>query len=195
MSSKLGAFVRAQRITKGFTLGQLAREVGYWNIGKGTNRLHKFETTGEVHPDLLVKVGNVLGLDPGVVQELINQDHQEFLQEWNQWADEPIRPHLVCKVIPGVYLRRQLPDDALTPAAAEVYASGFAKDHASAHWEVCLVLSRRKSVWFDTQGQVKWRSEARPGVPNSPFMTLQGRRVPFLFGSKAGDGGAEGDGR
>ena len=25
------------------------------------------------------------------------------------------------------------------------------------------------------------RSEARPGVPNSPYMTLQGRRRPFLF--------------
>ena len=146
MTSKLGTYCRAQRITKGLTLGQLAREVGYRNIGKGTNRLHTLETTGEVQPNLLVKVVAILGLDPRVVQELIEEDHQEFLREWNLWADEPIRPHLVCKVISGVYLRRQLPDDALTPAAAEVYASQFARDHAAAHSEICLVLSRRKCV-------------------------------------------------
>ena len=62
------------------------------------------------------------------------------------------------------------------------------------HWEVCLVLTRRQSVWFDGDGKVRWRSEAQPGVPNSPYMTLQRRRRPFLFGSKAVDGGAEGDG-
>ncbi len=74
MVTKLGAYCRTQRITKGFTLGQLAKEVGYRNIGKGANRLYTLETTGEAHPDLLVKVVQVLELDPGVVKELIDQD-------------------------------------------------------------------------------------------------------------------------
>ncbi len=180
-TSKLGSYCRTQRVAKGLTLGELAKAVGYKNIGQGATRLHTLETTGEIHPDLLTRVVDVLGLDPTVVQQLIEEDHQDFLREWNAWADEPIRPHLIVKVIPGVYWKKNLPNDVLTPEAAEQYATQFAKDHASRHWEVCLVLSRRESVWFDGDGHVKWRSVAQPGVPNTPYMTLGGKRGPFLF--------------
>jgi len=143
MTSKLGEYCRTQRIAKGLTLGQLAVQVGYRNLGKGTNRLHQFETTGEIHSELLGKIVQVLGLDAALIRQLIEQDHQEYLGEWNAWADEPIKPHMVIRLIPGVYQRRELPDDALTPDAAEQYALQFAKEH---HWKICLVISRRMSV-------------------------------------------------
>jgi hypothetical protein len=41
---------------------------------------------------------------------------------------------------------------------------------------VCLVLSRRWSLWINADGQVEARTEARPGQPNMPFMQVQGRR-------------------
>lgn len=67
MKNRLGSWVREQRVARGLTLGRLAAEVGYRNIGKGTNRLHQLETEGEFHPDLLLKVIAALDLDTSCV--------------------------------------------------------------------------------------------------------------------------------
>lgn len=182
MTSHIGEYIRTRRCEKGLTIGQLARHVGYKNVGKGANRLHQLETGGEVHRDLLSKLIEALGLDPAVVAELIEQDRDEALRAWNEWADQPTRPHLVVRLIPGVYMSVEIPDDALEPIKAEAFACDYAR---SGGRKVCLILTRRLSMWIDEEGKVTGRTEAKPHLPNVRYMTLRGGSQRFLFrGSK-----------
>jgi len=63
------------------------------------------------------------------------------------------------------------------------YASDVAKDRKL---KVCLVLSRRVSVWYDTEGREYARTEATPELPCEPFMRIGGRKVQFDFESGMG---------
>ncbi len=79
----------------------------------------------------------------------------------------------------AIYQRVELPDDALDPEAAGAFASDVARERKL---RVCLVLSRRVSVWFDTEGRESGRSEATPEMPCEPFLMVGGKRVQFDFG-------------
>ena len=72
----------------------------------------------------------------------------------------------------AVYVRHPIPVEVTTPEEAEAWAREFARQH---HCRVCLVVSRRISVWIDAQGQVEARTEATPDNTNIPFMVVKGR--------------------
>jgi hypothetical protein len=72
----LGSFIRARRIGRGLSLGQLARLVGYRNISKGARRLACLEHTGTATPVLLVNVAEALALDWTTVERLAEEDRQ-----------------------------------------------------------------------------------------------------------------------
>jgi hypothetical protein len=82
MMSKLAAFIQAERLKRGLSLGKLARMVGYRNIAKGARRIIALERTGMAKPDLLVNVAEALDLDWTVVERLVEEDHQERLRKW-----------------------------------------------------------------------------------------------------------------
>ena len=171
--TKLGVFIRAERLRDGLTLGQLARLVGYRNLSKGARRLACLEHTGTAMPVLLVNVAEALALDWTTVERLAEEDRQERLREWERWVSEPVPMYLVVRLMAAIYVRKGLPAEVTTPEQAEAWACGFAHRHRC---RVCLVLSRRWSVWIDADGQIQARTEARPGEPNMPFMQVQGRR-------------------
>jgi hypothetical protein len=171
--TNLGSFIRAERVGRGLTLGQLARLVGYRNLNKGARRIACLEHTGMATSDLLVNVIEALGLNWTMVERLADEDRQERLREWERWASEPVPMYLVIRLMAAVYARQGLPAEVTTPEKAEAWASTFARQHRCC---VCLVLSRRWSVWIDADGQIQARTEARPGEPNMPFMQVQGRR-------------------
>jgi hypothetical protein len=53
--------------------------------------------------------------------------------------------------------------------------------YALRRMQICLVLSRRKSVWINEDGTVHKRTEATPfGGPNEPWMQLKGGRKFLL---------------
>ena len=56
---------------------------------------------------------------------------------------------------------------------AEACSCTFARLHRC---RVCLMVSRRLSVWIDGQGEIEARTEAIPGEPNMPFIEVRGRR-------------------
>ena len=179
MSSNLGSFFRQERLRKGLSLGQLARLVGYKNLSSGSNRIHRCERTGIIHQDLLVKIALVLDIDSKTIDQLFDLDRRRLFSEWLSFANEPITPYVVVRLIPAVYMHCPLPDEICSVEAAEEYASQLSRAKRK---RCCLVLSRRYSVWFDEKGKVECRTEAVPGQPNSPYMrTRRGR--PFLLRS------------
>lgn len=137
-------------------------------------RIRDFEGGGKVHPALLGNLADVLGVGPDEIRRLVAEDHAD----WLAWADEPIRPYVVVRLMACVYQRIQLPDDALDPEAAEAFASNVARERKMRAW---LVLSRRVSVGFDEAGGRRGRLEATPEMPCEPFAKVGGHRVQFDF--------------
>jgi transcriptional regulator with XRE-family HTH domain len=173
MSNYLGSYFREQRLQQGLSLGALARLVGYRNVSKGANKIVRFEREGVVTEELLASLAEALHIDLPTVERLIDQDRSEYLRAWEAWVSQPVPMELIAKIIPAIYARVPLPETVTTPEQAESFACTYAKDHRR---QVCLVVSRRLSVWIDNEGRVYASTEARPGEPNMPFMQVQGRR-------------------
>lgn len=179
MINHLGNYFHEQRLHRGLSLGQLARMAGYGNKSKGSNKICRFERQGEVTEELLVCLADVLGINFATVQQLIKQDRQERLQEWEEWVSQPVPMCLVVKYLPAVYGIEELPEAITTPEQAEKWACDYAREQG---WHVCLAVSRRLSIWIDKQGHVYARTEATPDSPNVPFMRVRGSGRRFLFG-------------
>lgn len=181
---RLERHFEGERIRQEVTLNELARRCGYQNVTKGCNRIRRFEETGKIDEELLLKLAKQLGIEHSTIRELMRQDREEFVANWNAWADEPVPMKIVIRWIPAVYSGRSVPAEITTQEAAEVFASQQAR-----HWhkKVCLVVSRRLSVWFDEQGQVNCRNTAMPDDDhNQPWMSIgRGKHRPFLLSAPA----------
>ena len=185
MRSRLANHFRSVRKERDLSLSQLARLVGYTNVTKGSNKIQKFEQRGEIHTDLLWKLADELDIDKTTIDTLVEQDRREFVRVWNEWANEPIRPHIVIRLIPAVYKRSELPDGIVSVEEAEIIAADVAR-----RWrkKVCLQWTRRLSVWFDSDGNVEFRTETTPGEINAPYMRLGNGRRSFVLENPATGG-------
>ena len=172
--SHLGQLFRNRRFERNLSLGELAGRLGYQNVSKGANKISAFEAGGKVHPDLLAKLAEVLEITADEIQQRLHEDYQA----WLTWANEPMRPLVVVRLLACVYQRVQIPDNALQPEAAEAFAAKIALEERKKTW---LVLSRRVSIYFDVDGNKRGRIEATPDMPCEPFVTIGGRRVQFDF--------------
>jgi hypothetical protein len=151
----LGDYFRARRLERAMNTSHLAQTVGYKNLNKGRRRIQTFEGGGKIAPDLLEKLASALAVSQDEIRRLAAEDYKD----WLRWAEEPVRPYVLLRYMACVYQRVELPDDALTPEAAEEYASRLARERK---FKVCLVLSRRISVWYDATGKEYARTEATP---------------------------------
>jgi transcriptional regulator with XRE-family HTH domain len=172
--SHLSILFRRWRDERGLTIPELARLVGYRNITKGCNRIQKFEAGGKIAPDLLVRLSEALGISPDEIRQSLGEDYRE----WLTWANEPVKPYVVVRYMACVYSRVELPEDALAPEAAEVFASDLARERKMM---VCLVISRRLSIGFDSTGKEYQRLESTPEMPCEPYAVIGGKRVQFDF--------------
>jgi hypothetical protein len=173
--SHLGKFFRQRRVERNLDLGPLARLLGFTNLSRGANRIQVFEGGGKVMPDLLAKLAEVLEIGPDEIRQKVAEDYRD----WLAWANEPVRPHVVVRLLACVYQRVELPEEALEPEAVRAFASRSAVERKL---RVCLVLSKRVSVWFDAMGRECGRTEATPEMPCEPFAVIGGKRIQFDFG-------------
>lgn len=180
----LGQHFRRRREERKLRLSKVAGLAGYRNITKGVNRILEFERHGEVHDGLLKKLASLLEIDDESIRRLAEEDRRLFLHDWNQWADQEIGPYLVVRLIAAVYRHEELPLNIESADAAEAFAIARAKE---LQLKVCLVVSRRLSLWIDEHGEVYERTEAVPGEANSPWMSLKGSRKTFLVRSLTRD--------
>jgi|LSQX01.2.fsa_nt_gb transcriptional regulator with XRE-family HTH domain len=168
MRSHVADQFRSVRLSRGVSLSQLARQVGYRNVSKGCRRIGTFEQTGQVTDDLLMKLANALGIDAATVEELKERDRQE----WERWAAEPIEPFMVIRVFSAAYCRRHLPDEINDLEQAEAWAAGVARQ---LHKRICLVWNRREMTYLDCKGQV----EKRSANSTPPTMAIDGKPIHF----------------
>jgi transcriptional regulator with XRE-family HTH domain len=122
--NRLGKLFRARRVKKGLSLHQLAELVGYGNLNKGSNRIQRFESGGKIMPDLFAELVSILEVSPDEVSRSIAEDYEE----WLTWANEPIRPYVVMRLMACVYQRGQLPGYALTIEMAKDHAARLARE-------------------------------------------------------------------
>ena len=172
MESQLSKHFRETRLDKGIRVSHLARLCGYTNLSRGSRRIHNFESGGSIHRPLLMKMADALGIDRSKVEALVEEDRHQFFEEWSKWANEPIYPYLVVRMMAAVYCQHRLPPEIESVEEAEAFAADFTKTH---RLKSCLVLSRKISVWFAEDGSVSSVTEAVPGQANSPAMWIGGR--------------------
>lgn len=167
--SHLGDYFHCERKCRMLTLAQVARLVGYRNINKGVRRLLLFEQKGFIKTDLLVKVAEALHMDWQIIEELADDDRQERLRAWEAWANEPVPMRMVVRLAAAVYRNQEIPPEITTQEQAETWACDFAAKNQK---QVCLVVSRRLSVWIDQYGTITARTEAEPDELNEPYMQI-----------------------
>lgn len=173
MKKSLADRFRRERENRGLSYANLAWLMGYRGKGivGGANKICQFEITGKIHPDILSKLASVLEIDSEVVERLKEEDEESAFKAWAEWARQPITPHIVVRLIPGVYQRRPLAEGISSREAFEI-ATEVAQ---TMHCKACLVLSRHVSYWFDEQGRITGISQAIPGFPNTPTMSVNGQ--------------------
>lgn len=185
MSTHLSRFFRQRRIALGLRLSDAARRCGYKNVSKGSNRIDRFENTGEIHVLLYPKLAAALGIDQETCDRLNAEDAKQARREWLEYINTPVEPTLVFRALPGAYFGRDLPEGCDTIEQMEAFASDFARRSGKLVW---LIVSRKLTIRFDTDGSKISVEEATPDHPNAPFMCLRGSRRPFLFGCYGGGG-------
>jgi len=172
--SHLSDLFQQRREATGISFGELARKCGYSNVSKGSNRIQKFEQSSKFEPTLLGKLAAALGITSAEIHRAVEQDRAE----WEAWASEPIEPHMIVRLVAAFYSRSAIPLELRGDRAA---MEGFAGDYAATNRvRVCLVLSRRLSVWFERDGRCSGATEDTFGKRNGPVMTVEGR--DFLIG-------------
>jgi len=167
--SHLTDLFRQRREATGISFGDLARQCGYSNVSKGSNRIQKFEQSSKIEPTLLGKLASALGITSTEIHQAVAQDRAE----WEAWASEPIEPHLIVRLVAAFYSRSAIPLELRGDRAA---MEEFAADYAATNrMRVCLVLSRRLRVWFERDGRCSGETEDTFGSRNGLTMTVDGR--------------------
>ena len=110
-----------------------------------------------------------LGVNDDVMQRLAWLDYVD----WQARLNEPVPMRLIVRWLPGIYVEELVPAD-IFPEAAERWASKVAIEQ---HRQVCLVVSRRLSIWFDENGGVVARTETQTDEPNNPVTMIGGRAL------------------
>jgi transcriptional regulator with XRE-family HTH domain len=182
MTSNLGELFRARRVAFGWSLGEVARRLGYRNTSKAANKVLRLERQGEAEDGFLHRLAAVLGVTEHEVREVIRADRLAYERAWHEWADQPTPIRTVVRAVPGFMPGVPVPADATTPEAVIAFAQAHA---AQLRRKVFVVLSRRETVGITEAGEVNGRFFATPDSDPCPSMSL--KRVKFLF-RLGGDG-------
>ena len=107
----------------------------------------------------------------------------QWLRQWNEWVSQPIKPYLVVRMMYGFYVKFDLPDGVETADQIRNHASCIAKRF---NRKLCLVMSRRISMWYEEDSTCEKITEAQPGIPNIPTMRFSGSDKDVTFHQKSG---------
>ena len=179
MQNHLTEYVRSVRRSKGLSVRELAIKMGYQNLNRGMRRINEFEQCASIATPVFEKLARALELDRAEMRELARKDRDDVEREFKHWAEKPITPFLTLRPYCAVYIRQDLPDSIQTEPEAIDYAAKVAKERGM---KVCLTMTRKKTFWFSEQGEFLYSLESTPENSMTPFLSLGGRKRPFVFG-------------
>jgi hypothetical protein len=151
--------------------------MGYPSFVRLAKKIARFEERGDISFPLFTKLAAVLNIDEATIQRLMEEDRQDLLERWSQWANQPITPHLIVRLAPGFFMGHHFPAAVKTPEEREQYASDLAQSTCNRVW---LILSRRLSIRFDEEGINRAVSEGSPAEPCEPYSWLRCLKRQFL---------------
>jgi hypothetical protein len=178
MSSQLGSLFKARRMEKGWNASNLARMIGYRNLSKGSNRIHRLEQRGTIPDHLLQKLMDALEIDSATVQNLKDKDRRAYVREWEAWADEPTPTQVVIRVMPAIYQDVDLPPQAKTQEDALAFAQSLARREGA---PVFVILSRRKTLTVNEEGSIIKTAEATPDFDPRPYSQVGNKKFFYRF--------------
>jgi hypothetical protein len=172
MNQHLRRLIYKHRAAKGLNFGQLAELSGYRNRSKWAIRICTLEREGVGTGELVGNVIRALEIDHQEVQDALQKDYAI----WEKWADEPVPMQMILWIAGAIIVIHHMPPEITCREDAIEYGQNYAKKNGL---RVCLVLSRRESVWIAADGHMHI-SQTKPGVPNIPYASVGGKK--FLFG-------------
>lgn len=164
MNENLRKLVHRYRVVRNLNFKQLAELCRYKNSNKWSIKICSFEREGFGPDEMILRLVRSLEIDADEVREA----NQKDLDKLQAWLDEPVPMELLIKPLPGVYIRVDIPDDMDSDEKAIDFAVSQALHFKS---ESCLILSRKKSIWFNGDGSLKFTEENQDGV-FQPFMSV-----------------------
>lgn len=168
MNKHLRNLIHKHRAAMGLNFGQLAELSGYKNRSKWAIKICNLEREGAGDDEMVSKVIQALEIDHEEVQEAIQNDYAI----WEQWADEPVPMQMLIRITGVIILIHDMPPEITSRETAIKYAQNYAKENGL---RVCLVLSRRESVWIAADGR-SFISQTTPGRPNVPYASVGGKK-------------------
>ena len=176
MNQHLRKLVQKYRSIRGLNFPQLAEMAGYKNTIEWANKICNFEREGVGGDDMIGRILEALKVDPVEVRLAVEKD----TEEWETWADETIPMQMIVHYFGAIIHIHKMPDEASSSREAAIkYGRLYA---IMRKVRVCLIVSRRESVWISTEGETRI-SLTRPGVPNFPYASIGGKK--FIWGSKS----------
>jgi transcriptional regulator with XRE-family HTH domain len=178
VTTYVGSFFKARRMEKGWAVADLARNIGYKNVTKGANRIHRLEQRGTIPDELLPKLMDALEIDSVTLQKLKEEDRRAYVKQWETWADEPAPIQVVARVMPAMYQDVELPPGANTEEAAVAFAQALARQDQS---QVFVILSRRKTLLINEEGLIVHTAEATPDFDPRPYSQVGNKKFFYRF--------------
>jgi len=80
--------------------------------------------------------------------------------------DEPVEMELILKLMPAVYQRVEIPAEIEGSEETTKLTPEIAKKN---HFEACLALNRRESVWIRADGSIKFKLQQNMDFPIFPI--------------------------
>lgn len=171
MNDHLRKLVHIYRVDKHLNFRQLAELCGYKNSNKWSIKICNFEREGYGPDEMIRRLIKSLQIPFDEVRTANRLD----LDNYQSWLDEPVPIELLIKPLPGVYFKVDIPDYVDSDEKAVQLAISKSK---KLNFESCLVLNRRKSVWFNSDGSLKFEEKNQDGV-FQPFMSVGSKQ--FIF--------------
>jgi hypothetical protein len=164
----------------------LAALAGFQNVSRQANKIFKIESGEEYAPEHALRSALALGIEESHFLQMEQCDWDQYVEEWNEWADQPVRPYCVIRWIATVYGERELPESIVTLEDAEAEVAKIAKSLRKC---ACLVFNRRATSWFNPDGTLDRRTYSSPGAKaNHPFGGVGRRpRRPIVAARIAND--------
>jgi transcriptional regulator with XRE-family HTH domain len=184
MSNHLGDYIRHRREELGLRRSEVARLLGYENVSKGSARLHSVEEGRWISRDFLLRLMGILNIEPQVIEDLVSRDQEDYVEQWNRWADQPVPMHAAVRYVPGFFAGIDMPATVTTPEQALAWAIETAKQKQKI---VVLVLTRRLSWTLHEDGRADGPFVATPDSNVMPWVALG--KTPFLLNLGGRNGG------